>query len=235
MIIKCKKQNHIVNVCVQKSCMGWDLRCVGVWVGSNMLISLLMGELLKLSNIVAICSDSCWIANWLLGGICISIQVFTPRVHVLTESAKANSKAGTCKHRKLQGFHPILAASVTWHVTSWIMNNGATEARLGDLCPLVNIEYKQTKNKRCVFFSCLPHLIWRSTSFLYADVGTHTRAHLKTLTLSRRQGYRIRSEWKDQRAQMWGLYIFNSCSVPESPRLDKSSEALSSVSFRHTV
>lgn len=192
-----------------------------------------MGEILKLSNIVAICSDSCWISNWLLGGICISIQVFTPRVHVLTESVKANSKAGTCKRHKLQGFHLVLAASVTWHVTSWKM----AQPRQGSvICvPWLILKTNKKKDKRCMFFSCLPHLICRSTSFMYADVGTHTRAHLKTLTLSHRQGYRIRSEWKDQRAQMWGLYIFNSRSVPESPRLDKSSEALSSVSFRHTV
>lgn len=187
-----------------------------------MLIKFVDGALLKLRDIVGISSDSCWITNWLLDGVCISI-------HVLTESAKANSKVGTYK---LQAFHPVLAASGTWHVT-WIMPQN--EARLGVLVLLI---FKtKNKDKRCMFFSCFTYLICSniSISFMYADVGTHTRAHLKTLTLSHRQGYRIRSEWKDQRAQMRGLYIFNSRSVPESPSLEKSSEALSSVSFRHTV
>lgn len=62
---------------------------------------------------------------------------------------------------------------------------------------------------------------------IYVCRRWHAHAHLKTLTLSHRQGYRIRSEWKDQRAQMRRLYIYNSPSLPESPSLDKSSVALS--------
>lgn len=42
---------------------------------------------------------------------------------------------------------------------------------------------------------------------MYTDTGTHEHARLKTLTPSHRQGYRIRSEWKDQR--LWcGVFKF---------------------------
>lgn len=56
-------------------------------------------------------------------------------------------------------------------------------------------------------YLCLPNLICRSISFMYADTGTHERARLKTLTPLHRQGYRIRSEWKDQRLRC-GVFKF---------------------------
>lgn len=58
-------------------------------------------------------------------------------------------------------------------------------------------------------FLCLPmpNLIFRSISFMYADTGTHEHARLKTITLSHRQGYRIRSQWKDQRLRC-GVFKF---------------------------
>lgn len=56
-------------------------------------------------------------------------------------------------------------------------------------------------------FLCLPNLICRSILFMYADTGSHEHARLKTLTPSHRQGYRIRSEWKDQRRRC-GVFKF---------------------------
>lgn len=183
-----------------------------------------MGDILKLRDIVGISSDSCWITNWLLDGICISIQVY--RLFTLTESAKA--KGETYKRRKLQAFHPVLAVSGTWRVTSWIMQG------LVFWCPVIFNTHKKKIKNWCLFHVCL---IWYVEVYhlclaTLAGIHMHIWKHLPCHT-GRVIGLEVNGRIKGLRCG--GLYIFNSPFVPESSSLDKSSEALSSVSFRHTV
>lgn len=145
MNIKCRKEIRAL-MCVSCNPV-WYLRCVWVGVLEQHVDQICWRGTSGSSDYCWQSSHRYWIINWLLDGICISIHVYTPPVHILTESAKANLKDGTYKRCKLQAFHPVLAASGTWHVTPWITLQ--TQARLGVMVPC-NVQTK-IQDKRCMF------------------------------------------------------------------------------------